>query len=247
MRRIARDLALCLRVRPHRESSKLVTFFTRSSGRLTGIAKGARRPKSRLGAALEPFALSEVTWYWHEQKTVYTISDAALARAHPGIPAEPARFLAAEQFAEFLLRATREHDANEALFRLGVVYLGELEAASGPAIAGLAVSFLLKAASFAGFRPEVRKCLGCGAAAGCGEGWRFDPGRGGAVCPDCGAGRNAPVVPAAWLAELSRLLHSPASELGGLPPDRELLGLVRAFVARHVEVPAFHSFNWQEL
>jgi DNA repair protein RecO (recombination protein O) len=247
MRRVIRDQALCLRARPHRESSKLVTLFTRSAGRLVGVARGARRPKSRFGAALEPFALAEITWHWHQERTIYTISEAVLIRARPGITAEPARFLAAEQVGEFLLRTTRDHDPNEELWRLALVYLDAIETA-GPGIPALVGSFLLKAASFLGFRPEVRNCLACGRPVPArGPGWRFDPGRGGAVCPDCGVGGNAPPVPVESLGELARLLYSPAAGLGCPPPSPELIGLVRAFLARHIDPLLLNSFNWREL
>ncbi len=65
MQRIVRTEALCLRSRPIRESSKLVTFFALDEGRLVCVARGARRPKSKFGAALEPFAVSRIIYYRH--------------------------------------------------------------------------------------------------------------------------------------------------------------------------------------
>lgn len=261
VRRIVRDLALCLRARPLRESSKLVTFFTRSDGRLVGIAKGARRPRSRFGAALEPFAVSELTWHRHQQKTIYTVSDAALITAHPGILAEPGRFLAAEQVGEFLLRTSSDHDPNEQLWRLALTYLDEIERADA-ALPVLVTSFLLKAASFLGFRPQLRRCLACDRplpAASDGAEWRFDARRGGAICPECGTAPDAPAVRVEQLAGLARLLYSSASELairaegagkdgtGQDDAEAESLGLVRAFLAHHIDRLLLNSFNWREL
>ncbi|HDQ98743.1 MAG TPA: DNA repair protein RecO [candidate division WOR-3 bacterium] len=255
MRRIVRDLALCLRVRPLRESSKLVTFFTKSDGRLVCIAKGARRPKSRFGAALEPFAVSEITWYRHQQKTIYPVSEATLISSHPGIVAEPARFLAAEQVGEFLLRTSSDHDPNEQLWRLALTYLGEIERADA-ALPVLVTSFLLKAASFLGFRPELRNCLVCRCplpAASNPARWRFDVRRGGAICPDCGTAPDAPVVSVEQLTGLADLLYSPAAGLAGGSAgaddaaSAERLGLVRAFLAHHIDRLLLNSFNWREL
>lgn len=236
-----------------RESSKLVTFFARSDGRLTGIAKGARRPGNRFGAALEPFALAEITWYRHQQKTVFTITEAALKTCHPGITAEPARFLAAEQVVEFLLRTIGEHDPNEQLWRLALVYLAEIERADNR-LPALVASFLLKGASFVGFRPEVRRCLGCNRPAETAETgpasslssslpWRFDIRRGGAVCPDCGVAPDAPAVSSARLALLERLLYSPANELEPLSSDPELFELVGAFLCGHLEALRLNSLS----
>lgn len=246
-RRIVRDLAICLRTRPLRESSKLVTLFTRSNGRVTGIAKGARRPKNRFGAALEPFALAELTWHWHQQKTIYTISEAALVTGHPGIAAEPARFLAAEQVGEFLLRTIGDHDPNEQLWQLARTYLVEIERADDR-LPALVLSFLLKGASFLGFRPEVRSCLGCGRPVAAGpDRWRFDTRRGGAVCPECGVAPDAPEIETALLARLANLLYSPAAGLVPQAADPALLELVREFLSHHLEALRLNSLNWREL
>lgn len=171
MKRIVRTEALCLRSRPIRESSKLVTFFALDEGRLVCMARGARRPKSRFGAALEPFAVSRIIYYRHQQKTIYNLSDAELVSAHSGLVLDPARFLAAEQIAELLLRTSRDHDPNERLYGLARTYLAVLDAGpshsggemnSGSGYSALVGSFLLKAASFLGFRPRLRACLNCG-------------------------------------------------------------------------------------
>lgn len=47
--------AFVLRIRAYRESSLLVDCFTREHGRLTAVARGAKRPKSAFRGRLEPF------------------------------------------------------------------------------------------------------------------------------------------------------------------------------------------------
>jgi DNA repair protein RecO (recombination protein O) len=249
MRRIVRTEALCLQARPHRESSKLVFFLTPDDGRLVCTARGARRVKSRFGAALDQFATSDIIFFWHEARQVYTLTDAELVTARRGLAAEPARFLAAQQVTEFLFRTGRPHDANPQLYRLANHYLDRLEAAAGTP-RGLVGSFLLKAASFLGFRPELRCCLRCRRAvdrAGSGEAWQFDPVHGGAVCPDCaGEGAAARLAPAA-VAELAGLLHERATDVAARELSPEQLGLVLAFVNHHIDPLLLNSFNWQEL
>src|ERR1043166_4648954 len=52
--------AIVLRARPYGESDKIVSFLTESHGKLTGIAKGAKRSRKRFANSLEPFSLVEL-------------------------------------------------------------------------------------------------------------------------------------------------------------------------------------------
>ncbi len=248
MRRIVRTEALCLRSVRHRESSKLVTLLTPDQGRLTCVARGARRPKSRFGAALEPFARSRVIYYWHQQKTVYSLSDAQLVRAHARLPLVPARYVAAEQMAELLLKTLRPEDPHPELYRLLAVYLEGLERIDG-GFRTVVSSFLLKAVSFLGFRPELRRCLGCGRPAG-GEGqWILDPERGGVFCDGCRelAPRGVVLEPGD-LAELGRLLHTPVNDIIRAMPERHWLDAVLSHALVHLDIPRLNSFGpaWPE-
>ena len=46
-----------------RREDRLVEFYTRDHGKVRGVAKSARRPRSRFGAALEPFTLGELVFF----------------------------------------------------------------------------------------------------------------------------------------------------------------------------------------
>jgi len=215
MRRIVRSEAICLRVQDYHETSKLVTFFTLERSKVSCLAKGARRLRSKFGAALDIFAQSRIIYYSHETRTLLTLSDAELVHSFSGLALQPDKFLAAEQMAEFVLRVIQPLDPNPQLYQLLLNYLSTLESLQSsspppsslltPPCSALVCSFLLKAASFLGFRPELRRCLICRRPI---EGPRpayFDAGRGGIVCPRCagerrdmagtGHDRNPPGIP----------------------------------------------------
>lgn len=241
MRRILRDEAVCLRVRDYKESSKLVVLFSRGRGRISGIARGARRPRSRLGAALDLFARSRIIYYWRENRDLYTISDAELVCANSRLADNPAGFLAAERMAEFVLKAAPAHDPNPSLYGLLAANLDALAAApdSGET---LVASFLLKAASFLGFRPELKRCLVCRKPVADSPAV-FDSGRGGLVCLRCsgdatGSDRLSPDD----IAALNRLLLTPAPAVTA-GDGAHLLDLVARFVARHFEPITLNSLR----
>jgi recombinational DNA repair protein (RecF pathway) len=271
MRRIVRSEAICLRVRDYHESSKLVTFFTLEHGRVGCLAKGARRLRSKFGAALDLFAQSRIIYYSSETRTLLTLSDAELVHSFSGIALRPERFLAAEQMAEFVLRVIQPHDPSPQLYRLLLNYLtimenlqssgsanpqsaaginrqdakGKVEMAkheqgrrdSGPdnlqsaicnlqsppptpdsllptPCSALVCSFLLKAASFLGFRPELRRCLICRRPIENQRPAYFEPSRGGIICPRCAGDkpRGTHLEPAG-LDMLAFLLYTPAAEI----------------------------------
>jgi len=323
MRRIVRSEAVCLRVRDYHESSKLVTFFTLERGKVNCLAKGARRLRSKFGAALDLFAQSRIIYYSHETRTLLTLSDAELIRSFSGLATEPERFLAAEQMSEFVLRVIQPLDPSPQLYQLLLNYLSTLESlqfpgsanlqsaaetnrqerqdakekgemakyeqggqgrqASGPdnlqsAICNLqsspptpdsplstpypalVCSFLLKAASFLGFRPELRRCLICRRPIESKRPAYFDPGRGGIICPRCAGDKPSGArLDDASLDTLSYLLYTPASEIASLAdslvprpsspiptPDSplSLLDLVLGFLGHHFAPLVLNSFRW---
>lgn len=242
MRRILRADAICLRVQDYRESSRLVTLLTREHGRIAGVARGARRPKSRLGAALGLFARSRIIYYWHEGRTLFAISDAELVDAHSRLALEPGRFLAAGRITEFAFRIAPDHQPVEPLFDLLTAYFAALEATT-TGFAALACSFLLKAASFAGFRPELNRCIICRRPAP-GEHARFDTARGGAVCARCSpaSAPEASLEPG-QLDTLRALLYTPAAEVADSPPGADPTSLVLEFLHHHFDPLVLNSFR----
>ncbi|HST78849.1 MAG TPA: DNA repair protein RecO, partial [Verrucomicrobiae bacterium] len=58
--------ALILRTYPFHEADLLVTFFTRSEGKVRGVAKAAKRSRKRFGGALEP--LTHVIAHWEDKE-----------------------------------------------------------------------------------------------------------------------------------------------------------------------------------
>ncbi len=283
MRRIVRSEAICLRVQDYHESSKLVTFFTLERGKVSCLAKGARRLRSKFGAALDLFAQSRIIYYSHETRTLLTLSDAELVRSFSGLATEPERFLAAEQMSEFVLRVIQPQDPSPQLYQLLLNYLSTLESLQDPVCSlqssgsanlqsairnlqspsprpltpdpypALVCSFLLKAASFLGFRPELRRCLICRRPIESSRPAYFDPGRGGIICPRC-AGENpsGTRLDPASLDTLAFLLYTPASEIASLsprllsPPSSLLspLDLVLGFLGHHFDPLVLNSFRW---
>ncbi|KEA65571.1 DNA recombination and repair protein RecO [Marinobacterium lacunae] len=69
--RVESSAGYVLHTRPYRESSLLVDLLTLEEGKISAVARGARRPKSRLRAALQPFQVLQLGWHGrHELKNL---------------------------------------------------------------------------------------------------------------------------------------------------------------------------------
>lgn len=161
MPKIIRSKGICLLVRPLRETSKTVIFYTEQFGKLTLVAKGARKPTSKFGASLEPFVCSELIFYKTEPKSVYTLSDAALIDNWSNLKFAN-KYFYANQIVELILRAVNFEDPNPKLFRLLYSALKVLNTApSDNNLSSLVTAFFLKAISVLGYQPELRWCVVC--------------------------------------------------------------------------------------
>jgi DNA repair protein RecO (recombination protein O) len=99
---------------PYRETSRILEVLTRDHGRLTLFARGARGPKSRLAAVLQPFRLLLVSWSGRGEAAQLTGAEAAAAASLAALPAE--HLMAGFYLNELLMRLISRHDPHPQLF-----------------------------------------------------------------------------------------------------------------------------------
>ncbi|MFH1571919.1 MAG: DNA repair protein RecO [Gemmatimonadota bacterium] len=241
---IAKTLGVVLRARRMGETSKLVTLYTADFGKLKVTAKGARRPKSPFGGALEPLVEAQVVCYLRDDRELHTLSDADVVRSFPALLADLERLSYASAACEMVERLTIEHEPNARLYRCLTGVLEGMEEVAGGQVEALFWYFQLRAAEALGYRPELGQCLGCGASLAEVPWVRFDPAMGGGRCPACsrpgsgedgGAGaRRLPGDSAAFLARLQAVRAYGRDALPAPPARRgEIRGLLRAFLEYH--------------
>ncbi|MCL6465636.1 MAG: DNA repair protein RecO [candidate division WOR-3 bacterium] len=244
MRRLVKTSAICLRVRNWRESSRIVTLLTPDLGLVTAVARGARRPKSRLAAALDLFARSEITIYLPKTSGLATLSDAELITRYPALTANYERFLIAARLNQFLLRALLPNHPEPRLYTLLETTLTAIAQAPPECneLSGLVGSFLLKAVSFLGFRPRFDRCTICHQSINSSSAW-FIIRRGGLLCPTCLRKEDKPLsqnegveLKTAELEILKTLLHTPMAKLTNLTLPVSLTQLINLYAEFHLNI-----------
>lgn len=222
--------AIILRTYPLREADRIVSFFTRQYGKCRGVSRGARRPQSGFGAALEPLTQVQVSFFERPNRDLVAIDRCEVVRSMLATHAggyESAVILG--YIAELAERLLPEHQVNDAAFRLLVAVLAGLQAGVPPWLALLYDLYWM--VRLEGFLPDLAHCQVCGRALAAEEEAAFGPGIEGVACRGCrpaggsrlsGAGRAwalvfaktplAAIAPAGWetgaqAADLRLLLH----------------------------------------
>lgn len=151
--------AIVLRTYPLREADLLVTLFTRSEGKVKGVARAAKRSKRRFGGALEPLTLVRVYYDDREGQELARLDSCDILESPLSATIDFARVVALEHVAEVLDELLPDREANDSIFRLAVSVLHQLR--WGPIWLPLTY-FQLWLVRLVGFLPELSECAACG-------------------------------------------------------------------------------------
>jgi DNA repair protein RecO (recombination protein O) len=154
--------ALVLRTYKLGEADRIVVFLTRDRGKKRGVAKGARRPRSKFTGALEPLTEARVAYFEKERRELVGLNYAETVRSPLMLTASDA-LGHVSYFAELLDEWAQEADADERLYRLGASMLDAMRA--GAPIEPLARYFEYWLLRLQGVYPESRGTLSNGALA----------------------------------------------------------------------------------
>ncbi len=216
--------ALVLRTYDYAETSQILHLFTRTEGRVHGIAKGARRLGGSFQGGADTLLLGEVQIYARRGSAELRTLGGFRATTHfPRIRERIPRFLQASHVAALLLAFTREEQPLPDLFELSVSTLLLLEVADDAQAEALGLAFEAMVLHVAGFAPELTRCVACGRAARNVGTARLSALRGGLLCRKCvGEDAGAPSVRGNVVEALARLGAGPLAAAMNLPQDRTL-------------------------
>lgn len=181
MPRPLRTEAIVLRSIRYGEADRILHLYTPQLGRVSAIAKGARRARSRFGARLEPFF--HIRLILHEGRSeLFTVTAVDTVTAHAKLREQATTLDAAARACDAVSRLFESSEPHPEVFRLlsnQLAVLGQDPAQATPAN-GLA--FRLKLLLAAGIVPQLGTCATCGESEPLGG---FSASAGGVVCGSC--------------------------------------------------------------
>lgn len=220
--------ALILRGFAYGETSRILRLLTADHGVISAIARGARRPKSRFAALLDPFGEGTAVVDVREGRDLQTLLAFDLTRTRRGLARDMRRYGVASVLAELLMRTATRASSPE-VFVTAVEGLDAIETAEGDEIESTGLARAWSLVALLGFAPEIDACTSCGRPLVASEETAFDAPAGGVRCGDCpGAGSRLPAPARADLAALLR---------GHTPRLRNTYGhwiLLERFLSFHV-------------
>ncbi|MDW7772273.1 MAG: DNA repair protein RecO [Desulfobulbaceae bacterium] len=188
-----RTRGIVLSISDHGEADKIVTFFSPDLGKVTGIAKGAKRSKQRFVNKLEEFSLLQVIYRPPRRDTLLFIVEADLENAFLSLRRDFRRYIMAMLAVELVLRFTREHDPDPAVFSLLLWAMSSLEKGENPLQVG--ALFHLRLLGAVGYQPELGRCGLCGKQVSAEAPFSLHQASGSLMCGACRKSSTDPLAP----------------------------------------------------
>ncbi len=178
-----RTEAIVLRSIRYGEADRILHLLSPQRGRVSAIAKGARRTRSRFGARLEPFF--RLSLLLHEGRSdLLTVTSAETLATHGRLREHAASLDAAARACDAVVRLFDAGDAHPAVYHLLANHLALLDADAARADRAGALAFRLKLLLAAGLAPQLGSCASCGEREHLSG---FSGAAGGVVCSACEA------------------------------------------------------------
>jgi DNA repair protein RecO (recombination protein O) len=217
------------------ESDRAVTFFSRDFGKVRGVAKAARRPRSRFAGALELFTIGQLVFFDTERSDLVRIDHFDVLHPLARLREDLDRIGHASWMIESVGRLTAERDPHVGLYALLVRSLRSMERGAAGRVA---VCFVTRCVDAIGHRPRLDGCVECGRRLPFA---RARLGDGGLVCDACAHGLPGlvPISPSA-IAALERLRTASWEEALGASLGRmegELKIVLEAYLTRLIGHP----------
>lgn len=178
--RSVRTEGIVLRRRDFGETDRILVLFTKKLGKISGIAKGARKPSSKISGHLELF--SRASFLISRGRNLHLITQAETVESFDHLREDLSGIGLGSYVVELVDAVTTEEGSHLKLYDLLVSTLKALDSGLRPAV--IIHYFELQLLELSGFKPEFFLCVECGNSIT--EQDQFLSGEmGGVVCPKC--------------------------------------------------------------
>jgi DNA repair protein RecO (recombination protein O) len=193
------------------EADKIIQLFTLSLGRVKAVAKGVRKPRSKLAPAVDLLTESAFSLHRKAGGSIYVLSQAKVGDSHSSLKRDLPTLTALQVLGEVLGQSLPEAEPHEDVYVLLKRTLLALSEPSTPREL-LVTAFTLKLLDLLGYPLELGTCADCGASLKR-QRARLVPHRGGALCGNCApAGTARSAVPPSGLEVLKKLRSLPVEK-----------------------------------
>jgi DNA repair protein RecO (recombination protein O) len=162
---LLKDTAICIRAIDYSETSQILTFFTRDTGKIGAIAKGSKRPKSSFGGPFEIFSYGKIVFADSNKEKLATLTE-----FEPSFGGAGFSKLSANLFTlncclfgtELLNKLTHDYDPHPQLFDDFLQFLKNAgQGGKNSNTLTLLILFQLSLLKETGLQPVLNCCVNC--------------------------------------------------------------------------------------
>ncbi|HEY6904033.1 MAG TPA: DNA repair protein RecO [Candidatus Acidoferrales bacterium] len=142
------------------ESDRLVSFFSRTMGKMRGVAAGARKPKSRFGATLERLSYIRIWFFERETRELVRISQCEMIESFLDVFSDYPSSVALSLFSEITETVLPDREPSDPSFRLLLLAAQAVKRTGKPDLP--LAYFALWTVRLGGWLPSLSRCARCG-------------------------------------------------------------------------------------
>ena len=222
--------ALILRTYPFHEADLLVTLFTRTEGKVRGVAKAAKRSKRRFGGALEPLTYVVAHWEDREKQELARLDSCDIISSPLTAEVNYPRLVGLSYVAEVIDQLLPDREPNDDIFRLALSVVRQI---SSEAIWMPLTYFDLWIVRLIGLLPDLHACVVCGNILN-GSRAYFHPLADGLLCAS-DKRLASTEISADSRAVAAEMFRAPVESFAGIPWPRPRGADLRRFLAQRIE------------
>ena len=216
------------------EADRIVVLLSPLEGAIRAVAKGVRRPRSKLAGLVQLF--SQANFMFYRGRQLDTITQGDMISAFRELRGDLDRMASAAYVAELVGEVSRERQVAVELYQLLLVTFQRLSQSPLDELDRVLRRFELGLLDVSGYSPQLNHCVHCGQQV---EPFVFSTSDGGIVCNECRSTRQGRILKPATLAQLQALQKLPFSRLGVLRLSRgaelEIGNLLQEFIQYRLE------------
>ena len=142
------------------EADRIVVFFTREHGVVRGVAKGAKRLRSRFGSTLELFSTVNLTYFQKEDRELVSVQQIELVRSRFALAGSPEYLHTFSYLADLITSIVPPHDPSEKVYRMTAACL-DTALENCEDLAAVRLYFEMWLLRLGGFLPDWKSCGQC--------------------------------------------------------------------------------------
>ncbi len=227
----------------YKDTSKILNIYTNRYGKITVLARGAYKAKSRIIANTQPFSYNEYQLY--RGKSFFYLNQGDIINSFYAIREKMERITLGSYMLELVDKSMPEEQENEKLFLLfkkGLEVLSSLDRDFLKFI----LAYELKFISFLGYKPYLDKCVLCGSTDM--RKISFSVSEGGIICSNCiGVNSSTNYMNKDMVKVLYDLLYTPLETAGDVNAPKEVLyklhDIIVEYILFNIDRKMFNSLN----